>query len=77
MTITIYSKQGCAPCANLKKWLSMKGHQFHEIDVVIEDKMHEVLNLTGFQMVPVTVVEKEGDKKVVAGFNLRELSSII
>lgn len=78
-SITVYSRKTCAPCAMLKRWLNVKGYNYSEISVDDQpDKMDDVVRLSGYAMVPCTVVAlTDGTEKVVPGYNLNSLSAIL
>lgn len=74
--ITIYTTNTCAYCVMVKKWLSVKGHQYEEVNV--EEQPHrqaEALAKSGQLAVPVTIVTKEDDsEEVIVGYNLAKLA---
>lgn len=72
--ITIYSRETCAPCAMLKRYLNNKGIQFTNRDISDDEAAAEAFAYSGYSIVPVTVVTNEDDtKKVITGFNLQQL----
>lgn len=74
-SITVYTRSTCAPCFALKRFLSNKGLSYKEVNVDVNpSEMDTVIQLSGFQMVPCTVVEESGSQQVVAGYNLSSLS---
>jgi len=73
MNITIYSRQGCAPCNSLKQFLNKKNVPFITRDVDEPDAAAEAYAYTGLSTVPVTVIEREGERKVISGLNLSQL----
>lgn len=73
-SITIYSRESCAPCAMLKKYLNTKGIQFTNRDISDDDNAAEAYAYSGYSIVPVTVITREDDsKQVITGFNLQQL----
>ena len=74
MSITVYTKDGCGPCATLKKWLQIKNVEYVEKNVGADPKyLEEMVEKTGMMSVPQTVA----DDKVVTGPNFALLSSIL
>ncbi len=73
--ITVYTGNGCAYCPMVKKYLTMKGLEFEEINVD-ESPNHSrqtLVGLTGMTLVPVTVTPKG----ISAGWNIQQLSSLV
>ncbi len=74
MSITVYTRTTCAPCRTLKHYLKTKGHEFIEKNVDEDPKhMDDVIKQTGFQMVPMTVINGEA----VMGLNLAKINSLL
>jgi glutaredoxin 3 len=69
--ITIFTTNQCASCKTVKKWLSMKGHEYSEVNVEeYPERREEAIKLSGAQTVPVTVVTKhDGSRQVITGPN--------
>lgn len=65
----VYTKPGCAPCVQLKKYLKMKDISYEERDTS-EDKNLEELTKLGVTTVPTTVI---GDS-IIVGYNLMALN---
>lgn len=72
LTMVLYSKEGCAPCKMLKKYLSHKGIKYIEKDIADPQNMNEVIKISGQMSVPVLV----GNNKVITGYNPRELATL-
>lgn len=74
--VTIFTTNTCAYCHMVKKYLSIKGVSYEEIN--LDDNPHrraEALELSGALTVPVTVVTKRDDtKEVIVGYNLAKLA---
>jgi glutaredoxin len=72
--ITVYSRQSCAPCVNLKRWLDNKAVEYEEIDL---DKQpwfeEEVVEKAGLLIVPVVEIGQD----VVVGLNFKRLSELL
>jgi glutaredoxin len=69
--ITIFTTNQCASCLTVKKWLSMKGHSYNEVNVEQNpERREEAVRLSGAQTVPVTVVTMiDGSRQVITGPN--------
>ena len=70
--ITVYTTNNCAYCVMVKKLLSARGFQYEEVNVEERpDKRQEMIELSGAQTVPVTVVETEDGRapKITVGYN--------
>lgn len=77
--ITIFTTTTCASCGMVKKWLSMKGHDFDLVNLDEQpERQAEALELSGALTVPITVVTKHDDsREVVIGFNLAKLAPAV
>ncbi len=53
MSITVYSRQGCSKCQDLKSFLNMLDIDFYEIDLDSNIDMTEVLREKGFRQLPI------------------------
>lgn len=74
MKVTVFSTDTCAPCAQLKRFLDYKKVDYENINLTEHpERSQEAYNLSGFSIVPVTVVENNDEKKVITGYNLRAL----
>lgn len=74
--VTIYTSNTCGQCKMVKKILSMKGHNYDEVNIdESPDRHQEVVTLSGQQRVPVTVVEDDttGTQSVITGYNPGQL----
>jgi glutaredoxin 3 len=78
-SITIYTSNTCTYCVMVKKYLDMKGASYSEINIETEPaRQKELLDLSGQQRVPVTVIEQEnGQRDISVGYNLASLSSAL
>lgn len=65
----VYTKPGCAPCAQLKKYLKMKNVDYEERDTTNDAHLEELTKL-GVSTVPTTVI---GDS-IIVGYNLMALN---
>ncbi len=75
--ITVFTRDTCASCATIKKWLALKGFDYKLVNLDQEPQYEsEVFALSGVRTVPVTIVTKENDmKEVVVGPNFARLAS--
>lgn len=78
-SITVYTSSSCSSCVMVKKYLEMKGQNYSEINIETDPaRQKELIDLSGQQRVPVTVVEQQdGKKDISVGYNLSSLSSAI
>lgn len=73
--ITIFTRNTCAYCGMVKKYLAAKGHTYEEVNLDQDPaRQAEAMQLSGAMTVPVTVVTKEDDsRQVIIGYNLMKL----
>lgn len=74
--VTIYTSNTCGQCKMVKKILTMKNTQYDEVNIdESPDRHQEVLQLSGQQRVPVTVIKDEntGAQNVITGYNPGQL----
>ena len=73
--ITIFTRNACAYCGMVKKYLAAKGHRYEEVNLDQDPRRQaEAMKLSGALTVPVTVVTKEDDsRQVIIGYNLTKL----
>ena len=74
--ITIFTRNTCAYCGMVKKYLDAKQHSYDVVNLDEQpDRQAEVLQLSRAFTVPVTVVTKHDDtREVVVGYNLAKLA---
>lgn len=77
--ITIYTTNTCAYCVMVKKFLTIKGHQYEEVNLDEQpERRQEAIELSGAMTVPVTVVDQaDGMKNVTVGYNPTQLTSAL
>lgn len=77
--ITIYTTNTCAYCGMVKKFLTIKGQEYNEVNLDNEpERRQEALDLSGAMTVPVTVIENgDGMKNVTVGYNPSQLASAL
>jgi len=74
MSITVYTRTTCAPCKTVKHFLKSKGYAFEEKNVDDNPElMAEVLRISGYQAVPLTMV----NNAPIMGMNLSALASLL
>ena len=77
--VIIYTTNNCAYCGMVKKFLTMKGQAYEEVNIEENpDRQREAMEASGALTVPVTVItKKDGSKDVTVGFNAGKLASAI
>ena len=74
--VTIFTTNTCAYCQMVKKYLSIKGVSYEEVN--LDDNPHrraEAIEISGALTVPVTVVTKKDDsREIIVGYNLSKLA---
>lgn len=78
--ITVYTTNNCAYCLMVKKYLASKGHSYDEVNVELDpSRRQEVIDLSGAQTVPVTVItdEASGQRQVAVGANYGLIASAL
>lgn len=75
--ITIFTRNTCAYCHTVKKYLQTKGVAYNEVNLDEHpERQDEVVAMSGAFTVPVTVVTKEDDmREVVVGPNFARLAA--
>lgn len=79
MTVTVYSKPGCGPCAATHRALDKKGVTYTSVNVAAEENAdaHAFAISLGHQQSPVVVVTRDGE--VVdhwSGFLLNKIEEV-
>jgi glutaredoxin len=76
--IKIYSTPICHFCDAVKQYLKDKGFEFTNIDVSVDEKaLYEMQAKTGQFGVPVIEIEKNGEKKLIIGFDKVNIDEIL
>ena len=77
--ITIFTRNTCAYCGMVKKYLGVKGHSYEEVNIDQHpERQAEAFKLSGAMTVPVTVITKHDDSmEVVIGYNLAKLAPAV
>ncbi len=78
-TITVYTSNNCGYCVMVKKYLDMKGASYSEVNIETDPtKQKEMMELSGQQRVPVTIVEQaDGARDISVGYNLSALAAAL
>lgn len=79
MKITVYTTNTCAFCVMVKKYLDSKGHKYEVVNLDEQpDAREKVMELSGSQTVPVTVIQNENSEpSVVVGFSPPKLAAAL
>ncbi|WP_025728427.1 glutaredoxin family protein [Atopobacter phocae] len=75
--ITIYTKDNCMQCEFVKKHLREKGKNFWVKDVNANSLYMQEVKDMGYQTVPVTLIERNGEKIAINGFRPDELDEVL
>ena len=77
--ITVYTTNTCAYCVMVKKYLESKGQTYDVVNLDEHpEKRQEVIDLSGAQTVPVTVISNENDmQNITIGWNPGKLAAAI
>lgn len=74
--VTIYTSNTCGQCKMVKKILTMKNHDYNEVNIDEQPESHAVvMQLSGQTRVPVTVIQDDttGSQSVITGYNPSQL----
>lgn len=72
--IQVYSRDGCAACLMVKRYLDQKNFSYEEINLSQQpERAKEIEETIGLSTVPVTVVRTRGKQTVVRGWNPTQL----
>ena len=78
MTVTVYSTTTCPYCKMEKEYLDLKKIAYTNFFADEDsEKAQEMIDLSGQYGVPVTVVEKDGKKEIIVGFDKARLNKVI
>ena len=77
--ITVFTTNTCSYCVMVKRFLDMKGQNYDIVNLDEHpERRQEVMQMSGAQTVPVTIVTKEDDSRnVIIGYNLAQLAPAI
>jgi len=74
MSITIYSKSGCAECMFTKKFLEAENIPFEEKRVDLNDDHLDEVRLLGYRSLPVV---KIGEDETFTGYQPERLENLV
>jgi glutaredoxin len=80
MSVTVFSATNCAVCHAEMQWLTKQGVAYDEVVVdENDDNMGRLMEATGgvFQTTPFTVIEIDGKKETISGFDRGKLQSLL
>lgn len=78
MVITIYSTTTCPYCKLEKEYLDSKGIKYDNIFVDQDPKAaEEMVKISGQMGVPFTVIEKDGQKTTILGFDKDKINQAL
>jgi glutaredoxin 3 len=77
--ITVYTTNTCAYCVMVKKYLDSKGQNYQTVNLDEHpEERQKVIELSGAQTVPVTVISNENDTpNITIGWNPGKLAAAI
>lgn len=74
MSVTVLSQPMCAPCTQVKKFLTTRGIEFVERDVTVDDEARELLLSLGHTGTPV-IIAGDDHWKGIDLVKMRELAA--
>jgi glutaredoxin len=77
MKITVYSAEWCPWCHKVMEFLEENSIQFEKKDVDEGNNGAEVVEISGQEGIPVTVIDDGKKKEVVIGFDLPKLRKFL
>ncbi|WP_394140116.1 glutaredoxin family protein [Cytobacillus oceanisediminis] len=75
--IIIYTQETCNPCHAQKEWLKDNNIYFEERDVRKNPVYFQEVIELGASATPVTIIEMNGRKEVVLGFDKEKLTGLL
>lgn len=75
--VIVYSQPTCPPCRAEKAWFESQGVAFEDRDVTADPRWLQELVALGSQSTPTTVVESDGSREVVIGFDRTRLRALL
>lgn len=77
MKVEIFSKNNCQQCKMVKRWLDEHDVDYTEINVENNDAERLRLTMHGFQTVPVTMINREGEyTEMIHGFRPSDFNKL-
>jgi len=78
MKVKIYTTSTCPHCQRTKEFLKENEVDFENIDVAADQEAaNEMVEKTGQTSVPAIIVEKDGEKETVIGFDREKLEELL
>jgi len=78
VTVKVFSTPTCPWCVRAKEYLKSKKVKFEDKNVAEdEEARNEMVEKSGQMGVPVLVVEKDGEEKVIVGFDQAALDEAL
>lgn len=72
--ITVFTTSSCAYCVMVKRFLSLKGKEYKEVNLDDDQELRQqLMNKTGVMTVPITQI---GDEYII-GWNPSKLGALI
>ncbi len=78
--VTVYSKNACASCVMVKKWLTIKKIEYTEVNTDMHpEALEDAVKLSGAATMPVIVVEDSETlaKHISVGYKPAQLASLV
>lgn len=75
--VTIYFSPTCPHCHNALAFLDDKKVKYTKLSVDEDKNAHEAVEVSGQMGVPVIVVENDGKKEIIVGFDPEKISSAL
>lgn len=78
MEVKVYSTPTCPWCDKVKDFFKGNGVEFEDINVAEDDKAaDEMIEKSGQMGVPVISIKKDGQEKILVGFNEEKIREIL
>ena len=80
MNVTVFSTTNCAVCHAEMQWLDSKSVAYKNVVIdEVDDGMEQLMEATSgvFQTTPFTLIEDNGNKQTVAGFDRGKLQTLL
>lgn len=80
MNVTVFSATNCAVCHAEMQWLDKQSVKYTEVVVdESDDNMSKLMEATSgvFQTTPFTVIEIDGKKETISGFDRGKLQTLL
>ncbi len=78
MEVKVYSTTTCPWCDKVKNFLKENGVDFEDINVAENDEAaDEMIEKSGQMGVPVISIKKDGQEKILVGFNEEKIREIL